>query len=184
MGKPEHRIADKKLAFAIADYVNEAVKYFGGTVAADIAAIVNNAGYAAFKDATEYTYSGAVESLSLGDAFTFATVRITGKPAFVFGLADGFAGTVTVTAGGVTETFEVAATDPRYIEFTGLAAYSFDSEITVVTTVGGEEIASGTYNLDTFVKYHKESGDAASEGVMALVDAFYRYVATAKAYRG
>ena len=175
---------DKKLVYAVVDYVNEAVKYVKGAANLALSAIVSDDAYAAYKDANVYDYENALDRVSFGAAVVGASVRITADPKFVFVLADDFVGTVKATAGASEETFTVTAESPRFIEVGLLSANSFETNVTLEITVEGAEPVIGEYNLDTFVKYHADNAANREESAKSLgvIEAFYRYVKSASAY--
>ena len=69
-----------------------------------------------------------------------------------------------------------------------MKVYNFGTilNITAVGTVNGEEVnVEGTYNLDTFVKYHTDNAETsdASAACLPLLKALYAYAEVAELYK-
>ena len=165
-------------------YANEAYKYFGDKTNYDatITALLETYADAKGEGMAEQTYAKAIENLAFGTAITEATVNLGSAPAFVFTVAEGFEGTVTVTYAGNTKTLVI---EGGKATVNGMKVYNFSSDIIVTAegTINGEAVTeTSTYNLDTFVKYHVESDAPESVACVDLLVALYDYVACADIY--
>ena len=179
--------ADKQLMYYVLNYANEAAKYFDGAEDATLKALLETYAAAKGEGMAEQTYANAIETLALGEVFESATVELTAAPAFVLNVKDNFVGTVTITYGDQTRTFEITADSDRAIVLKGMKAYNFGLELTVNAegTIGETAVKTenAKYNLDTFVKYHVNSEAEESVACEALLVALYDYVACATAYK-
>jgi hypothetical protein len=165
-------------------YANEAYKYFGDKTNynATITALLETYATAKGEGMAEQTYAKAIENLAFGKVITEATVDLGAAPAFVFTVANGFEGTITVSYAGNTKTLTVK--DGKAI-VTGMKVYNFGADVIVTAegTVNGENVTeTATYNLDTFVKYHVNNEAAESQACVALLKALYDYVTCADLY--
>ena len=176
--------ADKQLMYYMLTYANEAYKYFGDKTNYDaaITALLTTYADAKGEGMPPQTYAKAIEDLAFGTAITEATVNLGAAPAFVFTVAEGFEGTVTVTYAGNTKVLVVK--DGKAI-VNGMKVYNFSSDIIVTAegTINGEAVTeTSTYNLDTFVKYHVNNDAPESVACVDLLKALYDYVACADIY--
>ena len=175
---------DKQLMYYMLTYANEAYKYFGDkeNYDATITALLTTYADAKGEGMAEQTYAKAIENLAFGTVITEATVNLGSAPAFVFTVAEGFEGTITVTYAGNTK--ELVVKDGKAI-VNGMKVYNFGADVTVtaVGTVNGEAVnETATYNLDTFVKYHVNNDAPESVACVDLLKALYDYVACADLY--
>ena len=173
----------------MAAYANEAYKYFGNGMANEtLVSLLTTYESAKGEYVADETYANALTETNLGGAFETATIDLASAPRFVLTLKDGFAGTVTVTYGPNTFTKTVTATDDRGIVIDGMKAYNFcvTLDVTAEGTIGETAVTvAGNYNLDTFVKYHADNAATNEDSAkcLALLKAFYDYVAVANAYK-
>ncbi len=189
--------ADKQLMYYTATYASEAYKFFDENKAADeaLTAIVENTTYrAAAGTLDDPTFGNKVENADaqFGAVFDSVTVNLGSAPQYVLTFNEGFVGTVTVTYGVESKTYEVTAADEQIV-VSGMKAYNFgiDVLITATGTIGETAVsANGIYNLDTFVAYHVANAadadsetQASSEACLALLYAFYDYVTVATSYK-
>ena len=181
--------ADKVLMYYMLNYANEAEKYIDGAADANITAALENAAAYAEMYAVSYNYDKLFDTDALSGAFEDATLDIESTPAFVFTLADGFEGTVTVTyGGGLNErVYNVTAMDSRKIVVEGMKVYNFGTILTITAngTVNGEAVSvEGNYSLDNFANYHNNNtSDEASVACMPLVKALFAYAEVAELYK-
>ena len=176
--------ADKQLMYYMLTYANEAYKYFGDKTNYDaaITALLTTYADAKGEGMAPQTYAKAIENLAFGTVITEATVNLGAAPAFVFTVAEGFDGTITVTYAGNTK--ELVVKDGKAV-VNGMKVYNFGADVTVtaVGTVNGEAVTeTATYNLDTFVKYHVNNDAPESVACVDLLKALYDYVACADLY--
>ncbi|MBE6537211.1 MAG: hypothetical protein E7673_04580 [Ruminococcaceae bacterium] len=187
--------ADKVLMYYMLNYANEAEKYIDGTEDEAIANALNTASVYADKYNVDYAFDTIFDTADIAKAFSNATLDIESTPAFVFTLVDGFEGKITVTYGGGLNVREytVSAADSRRIAIEGMKVYNFGTVITVSAagTVNGEAVeAEGSYNLETFAKYHTDNAantesetKEASEACLPLVKALFAYSEVAELYK-
>ena len=182
--------ADKQLMYYMLTYANEAYKYFGDKTNYDatITALLTTYADAKGEGMAPQTYAKAIENLAFGTVITEATVNLGSAPAFVFTVADGFEGTITVTYAGNSKPLTIVGNKATV---TGMKVYNFGADVIVTAegTLNGEAITeTATYNLDTFVKYHVDNAKSesetaeASKACVALLKALYDYVTCADIY--
>ena len=176
--------ADKQLMYYMLTYANEAYKYFGDKTNYDatITALLTTYADAKGEGMAPQTYAKAIENLAFGTVITEATVNLGSAPAFVFTVAEGFEGTVTVTYAGNTKTLVI---EGGKATVNGMKVYNFSSDIIVTAegTINGEAVTeTSTYNLDTFVKYHVNNDAPESVACVDLLKALYDYVTCADLY--
>ena len=180
---------DRVLVYYMLQYANEAAKYFNGVENDSfISALL-----AEYEDVGKMLISTkpyAPIDEGLDTVFDTVAVRAEESPAFIFRLHEGFCGSVTVTyADGqnvrVFNNFATTVTTAanRTLTIDGMKVYNFGTTLRISAegTMGGSAVSvSGSFNLDSYVKYAEEN----SLSHFALVEALRTYSEVAGLYKG
>ena len=182
---------DKALMYYMLNYVAEAAEYLNGAADEEIAKLLaDNAKWNVIT--VEKTFANATQNTGLDSIFASAGVTLNEAPAFTFTLNGKFAGTVTVNYGeGNVRTFTVPEGSVAKLMVEDMKIYNFGTNLTVTAvSVDGEQTVTGSFNLDTYAKYHTENAANAESATQAeslaaldLINALYDYVKVAEAYK-
>ena len=170
--------ADKTLMMAMLSYAQQATKLVSGTEDAAIAAILANEAneaYAAYIPGPK-TVSGTVQDVSgLAAYIESAQLNLDEQPDFRFNIKSGVTYTVTasyVNAAG--ETVTATAAD-GVLSVNTMRLYEFANDITITVKDGDTVVATGTYNLATYLDGSGVDADFSA--------AIATYVEICKAYK-
>lgn len=146
----EYADADKTLMYAALAYSNEATALIDGAKNDEFTALLEaNVAYA--PAAAEL--GEAVDTSALRDVIRSAALKLDSAPVFVFKVAMGFNGTINFTYNGVTVAKDLdTAAGEQLVYVDGFNAYDIHNDITIEIVVGGETVATGTYNLSTYAQ--------------------------------
>ncbi len=161
--------AEKKLAYAMLVYANEAAIYHKGVANEKFAALIEEYYYINDRsdvlppslDGAEYVdvRTIAVADVdALSEVFLGVKVRLSSTPSYTFTLIKGFVGTVTVKYGFVSREFKIEGPADRTVILDGMNASDFAK--TLYISVSGEmngesvEIKGARYNLAAYLQYH------------------------------
>ena len=184
----------KAVIYYMLEYAYEAENYLNGVASDKLVELINNLIPSAPSYAAQ-TYDAAIENVGLDSIFNSVSVALGETPAFVFAPNGKFAGKVTVAYGAYVREYNIPADSTAKIVIEDMKIYNFAKTLTITATgtiagVEGEQTVIGSFNLDTYAKYHTENAANASSATAAesaaaldLIQALYAYVKAAEAYK-
>ena len=176
-GLLEDGSVDKSLIVSLLNYANEAHALLnGGEKMAEVTELVN--AYAEYLPNEELTEK--LDTTALSSVIRSASIRMNSTPEFVFKVAIGFRGTITISYNslGTTKEYSVYVNTlacEENITLKGLNVYDVAGDMTItVTPYGSDESIVGQYNLATYAQGLEDNGFAV---------ALYNYAKAALEYR-
>ena len=168
---------DKTLLVSLLNYANESHALFeNGEKMSSVTALIDE--YAEYLPNEELTEK--LDTSALGSVIRSASLRLNSAPEFVFKVARGFIGTITIQynrLGTPTEEtiFVNSLASEQIITLKNLGIYDIASDITITATAQGSDTPIvGQYNLATYAH-------GLSDNSFAV--ALYNYAKVALAYR-
>ena len=177
----EYDLKLKQLVYELIAYARAAEVYFYGQSKANLYILCDML-------LTEYAQycsdngeiAPAVRSGNLSDAIATASIRLGDAPSVYFRAKENFTGTVTLTDGTVTVSYEVVngkCGGENILLFAPTGAYAAANVIHI--TVSGSVNAEGDYSIGT---YREAASRKGMTDVVAVVDALYTYIHAARVY--
>ena len=175
-GLLEDGSVDKSLIVSLLNYANEAhALLFGGEKMAEVTELVNT--YSEYLP--NETLTEKLDTAALSSVIRSASIRMNSTPEFVFKVAIGFRGTVTISYNslGTPKEYSVYVNTlacEENITLKGLNVYDMAGDITITITPDGSDTSIvGQYNLATYAQGLENNGFAV---------ALYNYAKTALKY--
>lgn len=184
----------KTLMYYMLSYASAAEQYLNGAASEKLTAALAGIAVTA-PDYINENYAAAIENIGLDTIFNSVSVSLGETPAFVFAPNGKFAGKVTVAYGDNVREYNIPEGSTAKVVIEDMKIYNFAKTLTITavgTVVGadGEQTVTGSFNLDTYAKYHTENAANAesataqdSRTALDLIKALYAYVKVAEAYR-
>lgn len=191
----EYDLEIQSLIAYMLHYAYRAEFYFNGSSSAKLENLIFNEASIGSGGLEDYACENAIENTGLDPIFSSASVQLNETPAFVFTPNGKFAGTVTITYGDSVRTYTVLEGSTTKIVVEDMKIYNFAKTLTITavgTVIGeeGEQTITGSFNLDTYTKYHIENStnsESATQGesqrAILLIKALYNYVKEAANYK-
>lgn len=169
---------DKSLIVSLLNYANEAHAFFddNGEKMPAVTELIND--YAQYLPTEELT--AKLDTSALRSVIRSASLRLNSAPEFVFKIARGFRGTVTVSYTGVNGPVEYsvyvnALASEQNLTLKGMGVFEFANDITISVLPHGQDTAiECQYNLATYAHGLEDN---------AFAVALYNYAKTAAAYQ-
>ena len=191
----EYDLEIQSLIAYMLHYAYRAEFYFNGSSSAKLENLVFNEASIGSGSLEDYACENAIENTGLDPIFSSASVQLNETPAFVFTPNGKFTGTVTITYGDSVRTYTVLEGSTTKIVVEDMKIYNFAKTLTITavgTVIGeeGEQTINGSFNLDTYTKYHIENStnsesatQSESQRAILLIKALYNYVKEAANYK-
>ena len=191
----EYDLEIQSLIAYMLHYAYRAEFYFNGSSSAKLENLIFNEASIGSGGLEDYACENAIENTGLDPIFSSASVQLNETPAFVFTPNGKFAGTVTITYGDSVRTYTVLEGSTTKIVVEDMKIYNFAKTLTITavgTVIGeeGEQTITGSFNLDTYTKYHIENStnsesatQSESQRAIHLIKALYNYVKSAESYK-
>ena len=186
VGASDATVAEKQLCFDFATYLKDAyVMYMAGKTADTAPYDAAIASYVGFTLTTP-NLGEAADNGNLDDALTGVSFALNEKPYYLIHIDSGFYGTVTVTLGNKTETYEVVN---GYYHGKSFVIFEVDGLCDLLNTVsisavgGFDADGEATVNVSGFYNVANYYENVKVDGVTpAYAGSLAAYITSAKAY--